>query len=51
MQKNPLFEFDHEIERTFHKLKRQRALLTASSMAGEEEAQRQTIRDYVTGVP
>ena len=28
MQKNPLLEFDPEIESTFHKLKRQRALLT-----------------------
>jgi len=50
MQKSPLFEFDHEIERTFHKLKRQRALLIASqsSMARGEEAQRRTLRDYVT---
>jgi len=50
MQKSPLFEFDLEIERTFHKLKRQRALLTASQfeMAGGEEAQRRTLRDYVT---
>jgi len=38
MQKNPLFEFDLKIERTFHKLKRQRALLTAFSMIGGEEA-------------
>ena len=50
MQKSPLFEFDPEIERTFHKLKRQRALLTASqsSMVGGEEAQRRPLRDYVT---
>ena len=41
MQKSPLFEFNPEIERTFHKLKRQKALLTASpsSMAGGEKAQ------------
>ena len=40
MQKSHLFEFDLEIERTFHKLKRQRALLIASEfeMAGGEEA-------------
>jgi len=39
MQKSPLFEFDPEIERTLHKLKRQRALLIAfeSEMAGGEE--------------
>jgi len=50
MQKSPLFEFDPEIERTFHKLKTQRALLIESefSMAGGEEAQRRTLRDYVT---
>ena len=50
MQKNPLFEFDPEIERTFHKLKKQRAQLieSTSKMAGSEEAQRQTLRDYVT---
>jgi len=50
LQKSPLFEFDLEIERTFHKLKRQRALLieSASEMAGGEEAQRRTLRDYVT---
>jgi len=48
MQKNPLLEFDPEIERIFHKLKRQIALLTKSSMAGGEEVQRQTLRDYVT---
>jgi len=50
MQKSPLFEFDPEIERTLHKLKRQRALLTESefSMAGREEEQRTTLRDYVT---
>ena len=38
MQKSPLFEFDPEIERTLHKLKRQRAQLTepTSEMAGEE---------------
>jgi len=40
MQKSPLFEFDPEIERTFHKLKRQRDQLIESefSMAGAEEA-------------
>jgi len=43
-----LLEFDPEIERIFHKLKRQIALLTKSSMAGGEEVQRQTLRDYVT---
>ena len=45
MQKSPLFEFDPEIERTFHKLKRQRVLLIAfkSKMAGGEEAQRRTL--------
>jgi len=43
MQKNPLFEFDPEIDRTFHKLKRQRALLTKSSMAAGEKAQRRTL--------
>jgi len=50
MQKSHLFEFDLEIERTFHKLKRQRALLIASEseMAGGEEAQRRTLRDCVT---
>ena len=50
MQKSPLFEFDPEIERTFHKLKRQRAQLipSISEMAGGEEAQRRTLRDYVT---
>ena len=48
MQKNPFFEFDHEIERTFYKLKRQRAFLTASAMAGGEEAQKRALRDYVT---
>jgi len=43
-------EFDPEIERTFYKLKRQRALLIASEseMAGGEEVQRRTLRDYVT---
>ena len=47
MQKSPPFEFDPEIERTFDKLKRQRALLIESefSMAGGEEAQRRTLRD------
>jgi len=50
MQKSSLFEFDPEIERPFHKLKRQRAQLiaSASEMAGGEEAQRRTLRDYVT---
>ena len=50
MQMSPLFEFDPEIERTFHKLKRQRAQLIAftSSMVGGEEAQRRTLRDYIT---
>jgi len=50
MQKSPLFEFDLEIEKTFHKLKRQRALLIESefSMAGREEEQRRTLRNYVT---
>jgi len=50
MQKSPLFEFDPAIKITFHKLKRQRALVTASesSMTGGEEAQRRTLRDYVT---
>jgi len=48
MKKNPLFEFDPEIERTFDKLKRQRALLTAFSMAGGDEEKRQNLRDYVT---
>jgi len=50
MQKSHLFEFDPEIESTFHKLKRQRALLIAyeSEMAGREKAQRHTLRDYVT---
>jgi len=50
MQKGPLFEFDPEIVRTFHKLKRQRAQLIASTseMAGGEEAQRRTLCDYVT---
>jgi len=50
MQKSPLFEFNPEIEKTFDKLKRQRASLTASQslMAGGEEAQRQTLQDYVT---
>ena len=50
MQKSHLFEFDPDIERTFHKLKKQRALLIASpsSMAGGGEAQRWTLRDYVT---
>jgi len=38
MQKNHFFEFDPEIERTFHILQRQRASLTKSSMAGGEEA-------------
>jgi len=38
--KSPLFEFDLEIERTLHKIKRQRALLIASEseMVGGEEA-------------
>jgi len=36
MQNNPLFEVDPEIEKSFHKLKRQRAVLTKSSMAGGE---------------
>jgi len=50
MQKSSLFEFDPEIERIFHKLKRQRALLIESefSMAGRDEEQRRTLRDYVT---
>jgi len=50
MQKSSLFEFDPKIEKTFHKLKRQRALLTASQsvMARGEEAQRRTLRNYVT---
>jgi len=51
MQKNPLFEFYLEIERTFHKLKRQRALQTeqtTSSMPGGEETQKGTLRDYVS---
>jgi len=50
MQKSPLFEFDPEIERTFHKLKRQRAQLIASTseMVGGEEVQKRTLRDYVT---
>ena len=50
MQKSPLFDFNLEIERTFHKLKRQRALLIESefSMAGREEEQRRTLRDFVT---
>jgi len=50
MQKSPLFEFNPEIERTFHKLKRQRAQLIESefSMTGGEAAQRRTLRDYVT---
>jgi len=48
MQKNPLFEFDPKIERTFYKLKRQRVLLTKSSLAGGEETQRWTPRDYIT---
>jgi len=42
------FEFDPVIERSFQKLKRQRALLSTSSMAKGEEAQRRTLRDYVT---
>jgi len=55
MQKSPrfeaLFEFNLEIERTFHKLKRQKAIQeeqTTSNMTGGEEAQRQTLRDFVT---
>jgi len=50
LQKSPLFPFDPKIERTFHKLKRQRALLIESelSMSGREEEQRKTLRDYVT---
>jgi len=48
MQNNPLFKFDPGIDRTFHKLKRKRALLTKSSMARGEEAQRRILRDYVT---
>jgi len=50
MQKSPLFEFDPEIERTFHKLKGQGVLLIESefSMAGREEEQRRTLREYVT---
>ena len=50
MQKSPLFEFVLKIERTFHKLKRQRALLIESkfSMVGREEEQRRTLWDYVT---
>jgi len=35
--KEPLFEFGPEIERTFHKLKRQKALLTASRLQWQEE--------------
>jgi len=41
------FEFHPEIERTFHKLKRQKAFLTTSSMVGGEEAQRWTLWDSV----
>ena len=50
MQKSPLFESDPKIETSFHKLKRQRAQLIASTseMVGGEEAQRRTLRDYVT---
>ena len=48
MQKNPLFKFDPEIERTFHKLKRQRVLLTAFAMVEGEEAQSRTLIDYGT---
>ena len=48
MQNNSLFEFDPEMERTFHKLKMQTVFLTTSAMAGGEEAHRQTLRDYVT---
>jgi len=50
MQKSPLFKFDPEIERTLHKLKRQRAPLIASEseMAGGEEAQRRALHDHVT---
>jgi len=45
MQKSSPFEFDPEIEITFYKLKRQRALLIESefSIAGREEAQRCTL--------
>jgi len=50
MQKRPLFKFDLGIERPCHKLKRQRALLIESefSMAGREEEQMRTLRDFVT---
>jgi len=50
MQTSPLFEFDLEIERTFHKLKRQRAQLIPSTfeMAGGGEEQKRTLRDYLT---
>jgi len=50
MQKSPFFEFDPKIERIFHKLKQQRALLISfeSEMAGGEEAQRLTIQDFIT---
>jgi len=54
MQKNPhfraSFEFDPGIERTFHKLKKQKVLEESTStpmMARGEEAQRRTLRDYV----
>jgi len=52
MQKNPhfgaLFEFDPEIERTFHELKRQKAfqeVTTTSNMAGGANMQRRTLWD------
>ena len=54
MQKNPhfraLFEFDPEIERTFHKLKRQRAFqeeTTTSKMVSGEDVQRRTLCEPV----
>jgi len=46
-----LFEFDPDIERTSHKLKRQLASQeepTASMMAGGEDVQQRTLWDYVT---
>jgi len=50
-----LFEFDPEIEMTFHRLKRHYQLeerskeaAPTSSMVGVEEAQRRILRDYVT---
>jgi len=50
MQKSPhfgaSFEFDLKIERTFHNLKKQRALEESTftpTMAGGEEAERRTL--------